>query len=86
MVDYYPNKTQAELEVMLKAVQDRNTKGTIYFTTAAGVQNQRSFQGSGSADKEILRLLFSLHQQYPLIYPDNPYHDKTRLMRPAYTA
>jgi len=64
-VDYYPNRCQEELEAMLTAVQERQTKGAVFFTTGTGIQSQRPFQGSSRAEVEIRRILYSLHLKMP---------------------
>ena len=84
MVDYYPQKTVAELLVILTAVQTRASSGALSMTTAAGLQQMRSWQGAARPEVEIRRILFSLHKRDPETY-SNPYNDRVRMARPAYS-
>jgi len=83
-VDYYPNRCQEELEAMLTAVQERQTKGAVFFTTGAGIQSQRSFQGSSRVEVEIRRILYSLHLKNSADYPNDPYAGRIRRTRARY--
>ncbi len=78
MVNYYPQKTAAELLLVLDSLQKRTT------TTAAGFQTLRSFQGSSKVEVEIRRVLFSLHKLDPDTYAD-PYASRIRRTRASYT-
>lgn len=83
MTNYYPQKTEDELLVMLAALQNRATQGHVYMTGGAGVQNVRSFQNSGPVAVEIKRVLYSLsrlNSDY-----DNPYAARVRRTRANYT-
>ena len=82
--DYYPNKTVTELLALLTSVQNRASKGELSMTTGAGLQQVRSWQGSGSTSLEIRRLLYSLHHKDPVTYAD-PYADRVRRTRSSYT-
>ena len=84
MVDYYPQKTVAELLVILTAVQTRASSGALSMTTAAGLQQMRSWQGAARPEVEIRRILFSLFKRDPETYA-NPYNDRVRMARPAYS-
>lgn len=84
-VDYYPQKTEAELLVMLDAVQKRSTVGGIVSTEAAGLKQTRSFSGSGSAALEMRRILYSLWKRNPDDYI-NPYADRVRRTNTTYRA
>lgn len=83
-VDYYPQKTEDELLVMLAAVQKRSTEGAVSMTTMAGMQQMRSWQGSGSVALEIRHILYSLSRRDPVLYAD-PYISRVRKTRAAYT-
>jgi len=82
--DYYPQKTVEELLLILDSVQKRQTTGVVAFYGAAGVQQQRSFQGGSRVEVEIRRLLFSLHLRDAVLYPD-PYAGRIRKTRASYT-
>lgn len=82
-VDYYPQKTVAELLVILDSVQKRASVGALFITTGAGIQQQRSFQGSASTQTEVKRVLFSLHLKDPDVY-QNPYLSRVRRTRVSY--
>jgi len=83
-VDYYPQKSVDELLAILDAVQKRASTGVVFFTTAAGVQNQRSFQGASPTAVEIRRILYSLFLRDSVTYA-NPYASRTRRTRARYT-
>ena len=53
-------------------------------TTAAGLQQMRSWQGAARPEVEIRRILFSLFKRDPETYA-NPYNDRVRMARPAYS-
>lgn len=82
--DYYPQKTVAQLLALLESVQNRASKGELSMTTGAGLQQVRSWQGSGSTSLEIRRLLYSLHRRDPATYQD-PYAERVRKSRASYT-
>lgn len=84
-VDYYPNLTVEELEARLLSLQNRSTKGEVYFTTSAGVQTQKSYQGAARPEVEIRRVLYSLHLRDESSYPDDPYAGRIRRTRASYT-
>ncbi len=69
---------------MLDSLQKRSTTGVVFFTTAAGIQQQRSFQNSNSVDVNIRRVLFSLWKLAPDTY-ENPYAQRIRKTRAKYT-
>jgi len=83
-VNYYVGKDEAELLVLLDAVQKRASIGSVFFVTSSGIQTQRSFQGSGPVDREIRRLLYALHLLSPGTYSD-PYAVRIRRTRVRYT-
>lgn len=83
-VNYYIGKTEDELLVMLSDLQKRATSGVVFFTTGAGLQQQRSFTGSAPVAVEIRRVLYSLHKLDPDEY-DNPYAGRVRVTRTRYT-
>lgn len=82
--DYYSNKDEEELLAILDSVQKRQTTGVVAFYGAAGVQQQRSFQGGSRVEVEIRRLLYSLHLRAPGTYAD-PYAGRIRKTRASYT-
>lgn len=83
-VNYYVGKTEDELLVMLSDLQKRASSGIVYFTTGAGSQQQRTYQGSAPVAVEIRRVLYSLHVLDPDGY-DNPYAGRVRVTRTRYT-
>lgn len=83
-VDYYPQKSAEELLVLLDALQKRATTGFVSQTSAAGLQQIRSFQGSAPVSVEIRRVLYSLHKRDPDTY-ENPYAQRIRRTRAHYT-
>jgi hypothetical protein len=83
-VDYYPQKSVDELLVLLDALQKRATTGFTSMTSAAGLQQMRSFQGSAPVSVEIRRVLYSLYKREPGTY-DNPYASRIRKTRAHYT-
>jgi len=84
-VNYYVGKTEDELLVLLDALQKRGTTGYVTQTSAAGLQQIRSFQNSGNVPVEIRRVLYSLWKISPSGY-ENPYSQRIRRTRPNYTA
>jgi len=83
-VDYYPQKTVAELLVILDSVQKRGSVGALSMTTGAGLQQMRSWQGAARPEVEVRRVLYSLYRRDPTTYED-PYRERVRRTRPAYT-
>lgn len=83
-IDYYANKSAEELLVMLDALQKRATTGYISQTSAAGLQQIRSFQNSGPVSVEIRRIFYSLWKKDPATY-SNPYASRIRKTRASYT-
>lgn len=94
-VDYYPQKSVNELLTILASLQARGSTGVVHFTTAAGMQQQKTFQGSTTqVSVEIRRVLYSLHLKGQLAvenaeaetnpYP-NPYQARIRRTRARYT-
>jgi len=83
-VNYYIGKTEDELLVMLSDLQKRASSGVVFFTTGAGLQQQRSFQGSAPVAVEIRRVLYALFVLNPGDY-DNPYSGRVRVTRTKYT-
>jgi hypothetical protein len=84
MVDFYPQKTVDELLVILASLQKRASEGVVYFTTVAGLQTQRTFQGAARTEVEIKRVLYSLSLRAPEAY-ENPYTQRIRRTRARYT-
>src|SRR6266516_2786075 len=84
-VNYYPQKSADELLSILDSLQKRASTGVVAMTSAAGFQQQRSFQNGGPVDREIRRVLYSLWKLDPDTY-DNPYNSRVRRVRAAYTA
>jgi hypothetical protein len=84
MVNYYPQKSADELLVMLDALQKRATTGFVSQTSAAGLQQIRSFQNGASVAVEIKRVLYSLWKKDSETYA-NPYASRIRRTRPNYT-
>ncbi len=86
MVDYYPNKSEDELLVLLNALQKRQINGTITEVSAAGVRTVRDLKNAGNAriEVEIRRVQYSLHVKAPLEW-DNPYANRIRRTRTRYT-
>ena len=82
-VNYYPQKTEEELLVLLDALQKRGTTGFVFQTSAAGLQQIRSYQNSGPVSVEIRRVLYALHKINPEF--DNPYAQRVRRTRANYT-
>jgi hypothetical protein len=74
-VDYYPQKSVEELLGILDSLQKRASTGVVFFTTAAGIQNQRSFQNGNKVEVEIRRVLYSLHLRGAEGDEENPYPD-----------
>jgi len=83
-VNYYVTKTEDELKVMLDALQKRTTTGFVSQTSAAGLQQIRSFQGGSRVEVEIKRVLYSLFVLLPGIYA-NPYTSRIRRTRARFT-
>jgi hypothetical protein len=84
VTDFYPQKTADELLALLNALQNRATRGQVYFTTVAGLQSEVSFQQAARPEVEIRRVLYSLHRRDPDTYPD-PYAARIRRTRSRYT-
>lgn len=82
-VDYYPQKTEAELLALLVSLQNRQTQGHVYMTGGAGIQTVRSFTGSSRVEVEIRRVLYSLHLRNAEDYED-PYASRIRRTRAYY--
>jgi len=83
VTDYYPQKNADELLALLNALQNRGTKGAVYFTNVAGVQTELSFQNGTRVEVEIKRVLYSLHLRDPEAY-NNPYASRIRRTRARY--
>lgn len=85
-VDYYPQKSVADLTVILEQLQKRQTNGSITEVLAAGVKTTREFSGGGNSrvETEILRVLYSLHLRDPDNF-DDPYASRIRRTRARYT-
>ena len=84
-VDYYPQKSVADLLGILDGLQKRQTRGGITEVVAAGVKTTREFgMGNSRAEKEILRVLYSLHLRDSGTY-DDPYASRIRRTRARYT-
>lgn len=83
MTNFYPNKTEDELVVLLTALQNRASQGHVYMTSGAGIQNVRSFAGAARVEVEIKRVLFSLFLLKPSTY-QNPYAGRVRRTRARY--
>jgi hypothetical protein len=84
-VDYYPQKSVADLLAILDTLQKRQVKGGITEVLAAGVKTTREFgPGNSRAEKEILRVMYSMHLRDPNTY-DDPYASRIRRTRARYT-
>lgn len=84
-VDYYPQKSVADLLAILDTLQKRQTKGGITEVLAAGVKTSREFvPGNSRVETEILRVMYSLHLRDPATY-DDPYASRIRRTRARYT-
>lgn len=84
-VDYYPQKSVEELLVFLDSLQKRQVKGGITEVLAAGVKTSREFGPTNSrTEKEMLRVMYSLHLRDPNEY-DDPYASRIRRTRARYT-
>jgi len=83
-MDYYPNRSVADLLTLLTSVQNRGTKGELSMTTGAGLQQVRAWQNSESTPVTIRRILTSLHAKDPVTYMD-PYAGRVRRTRSSYT-
>ncbi len=83
-IDYYPNLAVDELLPKLTSLQKRATEGLVNFTTAAGIQSQKTFQGAGPVSVEIRRVLYSLHLKDSDTFK-NPYAQRVRRTRALYT-
>ena len=89
-VDYYPQKTVAQLTVILQRLQDRQVQGGITEVSAAGVRTSRKIGGDGDArtETEIRRVLYSLYLRsqgtdQAADWP-NPYGERIRKTRARY--
>lgn len=85
-LDYYPQKSEADLLVLLASLQNRQVKGAIIEVQAAGVRTtkQISSRDNSAVDVEIRRVLYSLHVRRPDEY-DDPYASRIRRTRARYT-
>jgi len=83
-VNYYVGKTEEELLLFLDALQKRATTGFISQTSAAGLQQIRTYQNTSRVEVEIRRVLYSLFLLSPGTY-DNPYTQRIRRTRARYT-
>ena len=83
-VDYYVSKSENELLLLLDSLQRRATQGVIASTSAAGVQQIRSFTQGSRVETEIKRVLYSLFKRNPIDYSD-PYASMIRRTRAHYT-
>ena len=90
-IDYYPQKSIAELKGLLENLQRRQTHGGITEVLAAGVRTTRDFRNSGNSrvEVEIRRVMYSLHRRAKGTaeaenYPD-PYAEMVRHTRARYT-
>jgi hypothetical protein len=91
-IDYYPNKSVAELVVILEKLQKRQTEGLLVEVSAAGVRTTRDIGRAGGNSKpeiEILRVRYSLYlhalgtdeaENWP-----NPYQERIVRTRTRYT-
>lgn len=84
-VDYYPQKTEAELLVILDSLQKRGSVGAVMMTEAAGLKQQRGWIGAGSVALETRRVLYSLFKRNPDEY-SNPYVERIRRTNASYRA
>ena len=84
-IDYYPQKTEAELLLLLDALQKRASEGQVFFTTAIGMQSQRSFQGAARVEVEIRRVMYSLYRKGAFGFTTDPYAERIRKTRARYT-
>ena len=83
-VDYYPQLSEEQLLVMLTSLQNRGTTGEVVFTTFAGVQTQKTFEGGERVGLSMRRVLYSLHLRNSAAY-ENPYTQRVRVTLPTYT-
>ncbi|HEV2210845.1 MAG TPA: hypothetical protein VG167_18890 [Verrucomicrobiae bacterium] len=83
-LDYYPQKSTADLLVILASLQNRQTKGAITEVSAAGVRTVKEVGLSNSrVEVELRRVLYSLHLRQPEQY-DDPYAARIRRVRARY--
>jgi hypothetical protein len=90
-VDYYPQKSVAELVVILEKLQKRQTEGLLGEVAAAGIRTTRDIgRGAGNSrpEVEIKRVLYSLYRRAKGTgeadnWP-NPYNDMIRRTLPSY--
>ncbi len=84
-LNYYPQKSEAELLALLDKLQARQTAGAITEVSAAGVRTVKQIpQGNSRVEVEIRRVLYSLSLLDPETYPD-PYAQMIRIVRTRYT-
>jgi hypothetical protein len=91
-VDYYPNKSIAELVGILEKLQKRQSEGLLTEVAAAGVRVARDIGragGNARVELEILRVLWSLFVRAKGTgeeknWPD-PYANRIQRTRARYT-
>jgi hypothetical protein len=85
-VNFYPQKTEAELVEILKGLQVRQGKGALTEVAAAGqrVYRQVLLWNNSRVEVEIKRVLYALNQLNPEVYSD-PYAGMLRRTRTRYT-
>lgn len=84
-IDYYPQKTEEELLVLLDTLQARGAKGAITEVSAAGVRTVRQAPSGSTCDRDVLRVLYSLYKRNPDAYSD-PYASRITRTLPSYTS
>ncbi len=67
---------------MLESLQKRDTDGVVFFTTGAGIQQQKGWQGADRVPVVILQVLYSLYLKG---VGANPYAGRIRRTRARYT-
>lgn len=88
-VDYYPNKSVAELKAILDKLQKRQTDGLLVEVAAAGIRTTRDIgAGNSRPEVEIKRVLWALYRRAKgtneaANWP-NPYDDMIRRTLPSY--
>lgn len=89
-VDYYPQKSEAQLIEMLESLQKGQTSGRLTEVAAAGVRTVRAIGGKDAPiETQILRVLYSLFLRNPGTRNsggwENPYGQRIRRTRARYT-
>lgn len=84
-VDYYPNLTVPELEVLLAQAQTRKAKGAVVSVSVPGMFTTRDLGNSrNDPEREIRDILYSLFLKAgPTLYA-NPYAQRITRTRTRY--